>query len=68
MIMVNFESQLKHALEETSVTRYKLSKLTGLAQSQLSYFLSGKRSLSLDAASKLASALGFELIQTGKVE
>ena len=66
--MVNFESQLKQALAASTLSRYRLAKLSGLDQAQLSYFVNGKRSLSLNAASKLATVLGFKLVLTGKAE
>lgn len=63
---VDFESQLKQALLKSEMSRYKISQLTGLSNAQLSYFVNGKRSLSLSAASKLAETLGFELVQKKK--
>lgn len=60
---VDLEAQLKEALIRSGMTRYKISKLSGLSNAQLSYFINGKRSLSLAAASKLAETLGFELVQ-----
>ncbi len=63
---VDFESQLKQALLKSGMSCYKISQLSGLSNAQLSYFVNGKRSLSLSAASKLAEALDFELVQKKK--
>ena len=60
---VDFELQLRQALIESEMSRYRISQLSGLSNAQLSYFVHGKRSLSLSAASKLAEALGFELVR-----
>jgi len=60
--MVNLEAQLRVALVRSPMTCYRIGKITGITAASLSYFLSGKRSLSLDAASRLAEVLGFELV------
>lgn len=56
------EQQLKTAVLESSLSRYRIAKLSGLSEAQLSYFVNDKRSLTLPAAAKLAQALGLELI------
>lgn len=48
------------------MTRYRIAKISGLSEAQLSYFVNGKRSLTLPAAAKLAKALGLELKPTKK--
>jgi transcriptional regulator with XRE-family HTH domain len=63
---VDFESQLKQALLTSGMSRYRISQISGLSNAQLSYFVNGKRSLSLSAASKLAETLGFELVPRKK--
>jgi plasmid maintenance system antidote protein VapI len=60
--MKDIEMQLKKAIEESGISRYRLAIESGLTESQLSYFVNGKRSLSLPAAAKLAKVLGLELI------
>jgi transcriptional regulator with XRE-family HTH domain len=59
----DIEKQLKRAILGSEMTRYRISKESGLTESQLSYFVNGKRSLTLPAAAKLAKALGLELVQ-----
>ena len=58
--------QLKQAIEESGMSRYRIAKESGLTESQLSYFVRNKRSLTLPAAAKLAKALGLELTPTKK--
>ena len=60
---MDFELQLRQALTKSKTSRYRISQLSGLSNAQLSYFVNGKRSLSLSAASKLAETLGFRLVQ-----
>jgi len=57
----DIEQQLKQALIGSSLSRYRIAKLSGLSEAQLSYFVNGKRSLTLPAAAKLAKTLGLEL-------
>ena len=57
----DIEKQLKSVIVESKMTRYRISKEAGLTESQLSYFVNGKRTLTLTAAAKLAKVLGLEL-------
>ena len=57
----DIEKRLKQALIESKVSRYRIAKESGLTESQLSYFVNGKRTLTLPAAAKLAKVLGLEL-------
>ncbi len=59
----DIEKQLKQALKNSKMSRYRIAKESDLTESQLSYFVNNKRSLTLPAAAKLAKALGFELVQ-----
>jgi len=52
---------LKKAIERAGVTRYVISKETGIEQSALSRFISGERGLSMEAIGKLCEYLGLEL-------
>lgn len=56
--------QLRTAIrqaERRGLTRYRISKLTGLSQSNLSRFLAGEYSLRLENAAKIAAAVGKRL-------
>ena len=63
MKKVDFASQLRRAIVESDLSCTKIAERTGVTNASLSYFVNGKRKLSLDAASKVAELLGFELIQ-----
>lgn len=69
---MNFMSKicdrLKKAIEKGPKSRYRLSKETGITQSQLSRFMPGTRGLGIDNVEKLAKALGFELVMKKKAK
>jgi transcriptional regulator with XRE-family HTH domain len=48
---------------ESGVSRYRISKDTGVEQSALSRFMSGERGLDLVSVEKLAEYLGLELVK-----
>jgi transcriptional regulator with XRE-family HTH domain len=56
--------QLKDQIEASGISRYRISKETGVAQSTISSFMAGRRSLSLANVDKIGEALGLELIAT----
>lgn len=53
---------LREAIKESGLTCYAISKRSGVAESALSRFMSGERSLSLDTVERLADVLGAELV------
>ncbi len=57
----DIEEQLRQAIIKSGMSRYRLSKLTGVANAVLSYFVNGHRSLTMTTAAKLAKALDLEL-------
>ncbi|MHC4476565.1 MAG: helix-turn-helix transcriptional regulator [Planctomycetota bacterium] len=57
----DIEMQLKQAILGSGMSRYKLSKITGVPASVLCTFVNGKRSITIGTAAKLARALGLEL-------
>ena len=59
---------LKTAIEESSLTRYEISKATGILQTSLSRFVRGETSLRLDKADVLAEYLGLELVRKRKAK
>ncbi len=61
-----FSDQLRAAIEAADVSRYRLSKLTGVSQGQLSGFVRGTRKLSLDTIDRLAEELGWQLTVQAK--
>ncbi len=54
--------QIRKAIEASDKTRYRLSKETGIAQSQLSRLMTGQEGLSYENLENLADALGLEII------
>ncbi len=63
---VGLVQQLKDAIEESGLTLGELSRRSGVAASQLSFFLRGERTLTLPAAEKLCDALGYALAKVKK--
>ena len=61
--MKGIEKQLKQAMKDSGMTRAEIVRKSKeqLSEAQLSYFVNGKRSLSLKAAEILAKTLGYEL-------
>jgi transcriptional regulator with XRE-family HTH domain len=58
---IDIEQQLKNALKKSDMTMYQIAKISGLSNAQLSYFINGKRSISLPTAAKLVKILELEL-------
>jgi plasmid maintenance system antidote protein VapI len=61
--------ELRQAIErarERGTSRYALWKLTGVGQPQLSAFVKQRESLSLDAADRIAEALGLRLVEDAR--
>jgi len=54
--------QIRKAIEASDKTRYRLSRETGIAQSQLSRLMSGREGLGYHNLEKLADALGLEIV------
>ena len=59
---VTVSESLRKAIRNASVSRYRIACETGVAESSLSRFLSGDRSLDLISVDKLAGYLGLELV------
>ena len=60
---IELRKAVKDAIENSDLTQYRIALMAGISHGSMSQFLSGNRSLSLSVASKLATALGFELVQ-----
>jgi transcriptional regulator with XRE-family HTH domain len=54
---------LKSAIEQSGLTRYRISKETGIDEAALMRFMRGETSLRLDRADVLAEYLGLELVK-----
>ncbi|HEX8915921.1 MAG TPA: helix-turn-helix transcriptional regulator [Humisphaera sp.] len=53
------------AAKAAGVSRYRISKATGLEQSALSRFVNGKTGLDTGSVDKLAAFLGLDLVPVG---
>lgn len=54
--------RIRTAIEANPKSRYRLSKETGIAQSQLCRFVAKKERVGYENLEKLAAALGLEII------
>lgn len=62
MKKIPFSEQLRKAIESSELSRYRISKETGVAQSTLSQFVNGTRSMSLENIDKICELLNLELV------
>ena len=64
----NVEERLRQAILDSDMSRYRISQLSGVADSQLCFFVNGKRTLTLMSAAKVAKILGLDLkpVRKGK--
>ena len=62
--MSKLSEQLRAAIEKADVSRYEISRATGVSQSTLSKFVLGTRpGLSFDAMDRVGEYLGLELVK-----
>jgi transcriptional regulator with XRE-family HTH domain len=54
--------QLRQAMVESGVTRYRISKVTGIDQAALSRFAHGERGLSMEAMDAIGEYLGLRIV------
>ena len=52
---------MKKAIDKSGMNRSQLGESSGVDPAQISYFMSGQRSLTLKSAEKIADVLGLEL-------
>jgi len=64
--MSKIYNKLRYVIRKSQKSRYRLSKETGIEQSQLSRFMSSTSRLGVESIEKLAKALGYELIMRKK--
>jgi len=64
----DIEERLRKEINASKMSRYQISRLSGVTEAQLSMFLSNKRTLNLSSAAKIASLLRLELKRQGKYE
>jgi transcriptional regulator with XRE-family HTH domain len=62
--MSKLSEQLRDAIEKAGVSRYEISKATGVSQSTLSKFVLGTRpGLSFDAMDRIGEFLGLVIVK-----
>ena len=60
---VKLSDQIRSAIESSGVTRYRISKETGIAESVLSRFMHGHAGLQMDTLDTLGEYLKLEIVQ-----
>ena len=55
-------AQLRRAIKRSDMSRYELSKRSGVGQAAISRFLSGERDLRLRSVDQIAKALKLTLV------
>jgi transcriptional regulator with XRE-family HTH domain len=55
--------QIKRAILDSDLTRYRIAQETGVDEATLSRFLSGERGLSMIAIDRLANFFGYKLVK-----
>lgn len=58
----SFSETIKQLIDGCGMTRYEISKLSGVEQSALSRFMSGERGLTTESIDKLAEALDWKIV------
>jgi len=58
--------QLRQAIDDSGVTRYRIAKETGISESALSLFYNGHRGLSMEAMDRLGEYLGLLIVTKRK--
>lgn len=62
MPMASLLDEIKHAVESSGQTRYRIAKESGVSASLLSRLMSGKRGLSVETVELLAKHFGLEIV------
>lgn len=65
---MNIQQQLDAILKEKKISRYQLAKDTGINESQLSRFFSGKVNLSYDKIELITQYLKYDIVLIPKKE
>lgn len=61
-LMSKILDEIRRAIEASEKTRYRLSKETGIPQSQLSRLMTGEKGISFERLESLVKALGLEIV------
>jgi transcriptional regulator with XRE-family HTH domain len=58
---MKLSDQLRQAIADSGLTRYRISQATGISEAGLGKFVHGERGLSLESIDRLAEFLNLEL-------
>lgn len=58
--------QIRQAIADSGVTRYRIAQETGVSESALSQFYNGHRGLSMEALNALGGYLGLRIVMDRK--
>lgn len=61
-----FSDQLRHAIERSDKTRYRISQETGVSEAVLSRFMNRKVGLSMETVDLICECLGLRLVAEGE--
>jgi plasmid maintenance system antidote protein VapI len=54
---LTFSDELRRAIDDSGLTRYRIAQMLGIAESTLSRFMSGERGLTMKCLDRLAALL-----------
>jgi len=60
--------QIRHAVESSGVSRYRIAQETEIEQSTLSRFMAGAGGMTVETLDKLGEYLGLEIVVKGKLK
>ena len=67
-MMASILDDIRKAIKASRKTRYRISKDTGISESQLCGLMAGTKGLSIEAMERLADYLGFEIVIKPKIK
>jgi len=59
---IPLSEQLREAIDGSELSRYRIAKDAGVAQSTISQFMNGKRAISLKAIDRIGELLDLEIV------
>jgi transcriptional regulator with XRE-family HTH domain len=65
---VKLTDQLRKAIDDSGLTRYRIAQETGIDESALAKFYNGHRGLSMEALDALGEYLGLRIVMDRKPE
>ena len=59
--MATISEQVRRAIEECGMTRYRLSQVSGVSEGMLSRYMTGEREMTLRTLDRLAPFIGVQI-------